>query len=110
MVVDGMSRVVSEISGLGFRESNGWLAALTGNAFSELFYASTTSGSLNWWMRTLTGALLGVAVVWFAYPHLEKAFHDVVRLGGIKPERTSIEQSTCTSSRLQLCESRRSRI
>ncbi|HSJ53787.1 MAG TPA: DUF2085 domain-containing protein, partial [Anaerolineae bacterium] len=57
LALDGVSHLVSEISGLGFRESNGWLAALTGNALSELFYTGTTVGSFNWLMRSLTGAL-----------------------------------------------------
>lgn len=87
MALDGLSHVVSEISGLGFRESNTWLAALTGNAFSELFYAGTTIGSFNWLMRTLTGALFGLAVVWFAYPHLQRAFGEVVRPARVEAGR-----------------------
>ena len=87
MALDGLSHVVSEISGLGFRESNSWLAALTGNAFSELFYAGTTIGSFNWLMRTLTGALFGVAVVWFAYPHLQRAFGEVAHPARVEEGR-----------------------
>ena len=74
MALDGGSHVVSEITRLGFRESNAWLATLTGHVFSQAFYAGTTLGSFNWLMRTLTGALFGVACVWFAYPYLQQAF------------------------------------
>ena len=77
MALDGGSHVVSEITGLAFRESNAWLATLTGNAFSQTFYAGTTIGSFNWLMRTVTGSLFAVACVWFAYPYVEEAMADV---------------------------------
>lgn len=89
MAIDGLSHLVSEVSGLGFRESNGWLVTLTGNALSDQFYSGTTIGSFNWLMRTLTGALFGIAVVWFAYPYLEKAFNDIARLSAAQPVATA---------------------
>jgi hypothetical protein len=33
-------------------------------------------GSFNWLMRTLTGALFGIGLVWFAYPQLKAGFND----------------------------------
>ena len=89
MALDGGSHVVSEITGLGFRESNAWLATLTGNVLPAAFYTGTTLGSFNWLMRTLTGALFAVAVVWFAYPILEQGFGDVVRAARTKQERAA---------------------
>jgi uncharacterized membrane protein len=77
MALDGCSHVVSEITGLGFRETNAWLASLTGSVCPETFYIGTTAGSFNWLMRTLTGAQFAVACVWFAYPYLERGFADV---------------------------------
>jgi hypothetical protein len=71
MVLDGGSHMVSEITGLGIRESNAWLASLTGGAFPESFYIGTVFGSFNWLMRTLTGALFAIACVWFVYPKIE---------------------------------------
>jgi len=79
IALDGGSHVVSEITGLGFREANGWLATLTGHFFSQAFYTGTTLGSFNWLMRTLTGSLFAVACVWFAYPYLEQGFSLQVR-------------------------------
>lgn len=32
----------------------------------------------NWWLRTLTGAIFGVASVWLAYPYVEDAMQDVI--------------------------------
>lgn len=33
----------------------------------------------NWWLRTVTGALFGMASVWLAYPYIEEAMQDVLR-------------------------------
>ena len=32
----------------------------------------------NWWLRTLTGALFGLAALWIAYPHVESAMQEVI--------------------------------
>lgn len=32
----------------------------------------------NWWLRTLTGALFGIAVVWITYPYVESAMQEVI--------------------------------
>lgn len=32
----------------------------------------------NWWLRTVTGAIFGVASVWLAYPYVEDAMQDVI--------------------------------
>ena len=32
----------------------------------------------NWWLRTVTGAIFGMASVWFAYPYVEAAMQDVI--------------------------------
>lgn len=72
MALDGGSHMVSEITGLGFRETNSWLAALTGGTLPETFYAGTTIGSFNWLMRSLSGMLFAVGCVWFAFPYLER--------------------------------------
>lgn len=34
----------------------------------------------NWWLRTLTGAIFGVASVWLAYPHVDHAMQDVIEI------------------------------
>src|SRR3990172_7945471 len=55
MAIDGTSHFISDLAGigLGFRDSNVWLAALTGNAFPAGFYAGDAWGSFNSWMRLL---------------------------------------------------------
>jgi uncharacterized membrane protein len=32
----------------------------------------------NWWLRTATGAIFGIASVWLAYPYVEDAMRDVI--------------------------------
>ena len=74
MVVDGATHMLSDAAGIGrgFRDSNDWLAVLTGHAFAGGFYAGDTLGSFNSWMRLITGILFGIACVWLAYPYLEQ--------------------------------------
>ncbi|MBI5292773.1 MAG: DUF2085 domain-containing protein [Chloroflexi bacterium] len=81
MAVDGGMHVISDIAGLGdgFRDSNAWLAALTGNVFPAAFYAGDALGSFNSWMRLITGLLFGLAIVWLAYPPLEEMLADTAR-------------------------------
>lgn len=76
MVLDGFSHVISEVTGLGFRQTNAWAAWLTGSAFGVAFYTGTTIGSLNWLLRTLTGALAGMASVWLLYPRIDEAVRE----------------------------------
>lgn len=78
MVLDGGTHLVSDLAGIGhgFRDSNDWLAVLTGRAFPLWFYAGDTFGSFNSWLRLITGLLFGVAVVWLAYPYLEEALRE----------------------------------
>ena len=73
MLVDGGTHALSDLAGVdrGFRADNAWLAALTGGALPETFYAGDALGSFNSWMRLVTGVLFGIAGSWFVYPHLD---------------------------------------
>lgn len=77
MLFDGISHIISEVTGLGFRDANAWAVWLTGGVFGPAFYTGTGIGSLNWLLRTLTGALFGLASVWLAYPLLETGLADL---------------------------------
>lgn len=74
MFLDGTTHFLSDLGGIdqGFRYTNAWLAALTGNAFPATFYAGNAWGSLNSWMRLLSGFLFGVGIAWFAFPYVEE--------------------------------------
>lgn len=76
MALDGGTHMISDFAGIGqgFRDTNLWLAVLTGHALPAWFYAGDALGSFNSWMRLITGVLAGLAVVWFAFPRLEASF------------------------------------
>lgn len=79
LALDGVTHMLSDIGGIGsgFRDTNAWLATLTGHALPATFYAGDALGSFNSWMRLLTGVLFGVAVIGFGFPHLERVFRAV---------------------------------
>ncbi len=77
IVLDGVSHMVSEVTLLDFRESNLWAMWLTGGRLPPTFYLGTTVGTLNWLLRTLTGALFGLASVWFTFPYLATGFGEI---------------------------------
>jgi len=78
MVIDGGTHMVSDLAGIGhgFRDSNAWLAALTGNVFPTTFYAGDALGSFNAWMRLMTGLLFAVGCVWLLYPEIGRAMDE----------------------------------
>lgn len=60
LAVDGGTHFINDllygIGGQGFRDTNAWLAALTGNRWPWL-YAGDHMGTFNWWARLITGIL-----------------------------------------------------
>jgi uncharacterized membrane protein len=78
LLLDGFSHMASE-SGSGFRESNEWLVMLTGGTGTAVFYSGDTIGTSNWWLRTLTGLLFGLGLVWFTFPRFAHYFAGVRR-------------------------------
>jgi uncharacterized membrane protein len=81
MAIDGSSHAISDITsgiGLGFRDSNAWLAALTNNAFPATFYVGDGIGSFNSWMRLFTGLLFSLGIVWTLYPRLQNSFNNTM--------------------------------
>lgn len=43
--------------------------------------------SSNWWLRSLTGAIFGLATVWLAYPYVDEAMNDIRRSTEAKLDR-----------------------
>lgn len=92
MALDGFTHMVSDLAGigLGFRDSNEWLAILTNHVFSSTFYAGDALGSFNSWMRWITGILFGMGVVWFGFPYLDEAFTDMAATIKAKFQRAEL--------------------
>jgi uncharacterized membrane protein len=72
IALDGGTHMLSDLSGigLGFRDTNQWLALWTGNSLPVAFYAGDALGSFNSWMRLVTGLLAGAGIAWFIFPIL----------------------------------------
>jgi uncharacterized membrane protein len=75
MLGDGVTHSISDLWGLGqgFRETNGWLVALTGHVLTPSFYSGDAWGSFNSLMRLGTGLLAAFAVIFFVFPLLNRA-------------------------------------
>jgi uncharacterized membrane protein len=93
LALDGTSHLISDLAGIGqgFRDSNAWLAALTGYTLPPSFYAGDAWGSFNSSMRLLTGVLFGLGLGWFGLPYFDSIFSYEARLlaARIKPYKGS---------------------
>ncbi len=102
MAVDGFSHLFTEVLPfVDWRTTNAWfrpLADFLGLQLSPAFYTGTTIGSLNWALRTLTGALFGLASVWFAYPHIERAMRGVRQSLAAPPSAPSVGETIVPSN------------
>jgi uncharacterized membrane protein len=71
--VDGGTHFLSDLQsfGQGFRDTNGWLRALTQNTLPAPFYAGDGWGSFNSLSRLWTGVVAGLALAWAVFPRLD---------------------------------------
>jgi uncharacterized membrane protein len=93
MGIDGFTHMISDLTagiGLGFRDSNAWLAVLTNQMLPATFYAGDALGSFNSWMRLITGLLFGLGVVWFLYPRLHDSFSNTARQIEVKFKKAGL--------------------
>jgi uncharacterized membrane protein len=76
MAIDGTTHFISDFWGIGqgFRDTNAWLATLTGQIFEPTFYAGDAWGSFNSIMRLASGILFGLGIVWFGFPYIFNPF------------------------------------
>lgn len=72
IALDGFSHM------FGLRVDNAWFDALTGSAF-HAFAVGDQAGTLNWWLRVLTGGLFGTAVALFGYPVMGRMLREESR-------------------------------
>lgn len=74
IAVDGVTHAISDLAGIGigFRDTNMWLAALTNDQFSAAFYVGDALGSFNSLARFISGVLAGLGIVWFVFPYIFK--------------------------------------
>ena len=79
LLIDGLSHLVDDTFRLGIRADNAWLAAVTGNLFTQAFYTGDALGSFNWWARLLTGLLASATFARQIYPLLDRGFASLAR-------------------------------
>jgi uncharacterized membrane protein len=75
LALDGVTHMLSDLTGGiggGFRDSNAWLADLTGHTLPASFYAGDALGSFNSLLRLISGVLFSLGVVWLAAPYLRR--------------------------------------
>jgi hypothetical protein len=91
MAVDGGVHMISDVAGIGqgFRDTNAWRVAIRDNRLPAAFYAGNALGSFNSWMRLITRALFGLAIVLLAYPYLNDFFADYAHPLGVKLNRAA---------------------
>ncbi len=77
MFFDGVTQMINDVTPWGWRTYNAWAVWLTHGVLPQSFYVGTAIGSLNWLLRTVTGALFGLATVGMAYPYLDEGFADM---------------------------------
>ena len=70
IALDGGSHMFSDLAGLGhgFRDTNHWLAVVTGSTLPAWFYAGDALGSFNSWARLVSGLFAGLALAWLVFP------------------------------------------
>lgn len=92
--LDGFTHLINDAlagtSGTGFRDTNAWLAFLTGNVLPQSFYVGDALGSFNSDMRWITGILFGLTTVWFLFPFVETAMLDVRNKAGAQLQRATM--------------------
>lgn len=79
IAADGFTHMFSDFAGLGlgFRDSNRWLAAITNSVLPSTFYAGDGWGSFNSIMRLATGFIFGAGIVWFVVPYINELIRDL---------------------------------
>ena len=92
--LDGITHMINDAlagtSGAGFRDTNAWLAFLTGNLFPPSFYMGDALGSFNSDLRWMTGFLFGLTTVWFLFPFIEDAMRDLQNQASAQWQRAMV--------------------
>jgi hypothetical protein len=61
LLADSITHAAAELNGLDGRTVNAWARVLFGGR-PEIFFSGTSAGTLNWWLRTMTGLFFGGAL------------------------------------------------
>ncbi len=77
MLLDALSHMADERLGFNFRTGNPWSVWLTQGIMPPEYYSGTTIGTINWWLRTVTGLWFGLGTSWYLFPYFERRFRAI---------------------------------
>ncbi len=73
MALDGLTQLPRAfLQDWPLRTQNGWAVTLTLGRLPAWFYHGDAVGSLNWWLRTITGILFALGLAWAVFPRIEQ--------------------------------------
>ena len=74
LLLDGVTHMITDFTAIEWRLDNQWAHGVWGANQGEQFYSGTTAGTLNWWLRTATGLVFGLALSVFLLNQLDQYF------------------------------------
>ncbi len=74
MFFDALSHMADERFGTIWRAGNLWSVWLTNGVMPKIYYTGTAIGTINWWLRTVTGLLFGLGTSLYLFPFFEQKF------------------------------------
>ncbi|MBV7337248.1 DUF2085 domain-containing protein [Chloroflexi bacterium TSY] len=81
LVLDGKTHLINDtiygVPNNGFRNTNEWLAVLTGYRWPE-FYAGDHFGTFNWWVRLVTGFPAAWGMAFLIFPWLDQIVQEMI--------------------------------
>ena len=79
MFFDALSHMADERLGTMWRTGNLWSVWLTHGIMPPEYYSGTTIGTINWWMRTVTGFWFGLGTALYLFPYFDRRFTAIRR-------------------------------
>lgn len=77
MFLDGLTHLLTDVAVVDWRATNAWAGRWLPGWPGPAFYLTDALGSLNWLLRSLTGAVFGAASAWLVLPHAAQAFRQI---------------------------------
>ncbi len=77
MFLDALTHMADERLGFNFRAGNPWSVWLTQGIMPPDYYSGTTIGTINWWLRTVTGLWFGLGTAWYLFAYFDRRFRAI---------------------------------
>ncbi len=90
MFVDALTHMADERLGTVWRAGNLWSVWLTNGIMPESYYTGTAIGTINWWLRTVTGMFFGLGTSLYLFPFFEHRFNAIRK--ELEPKLRKVER------------------